>query len=55
MQVDKVTGPRTDAPDDTTVSSIVAEADAHATAVEASIATLNTAICISGGAVATTG
>jgi hypothetical protein len=55
VQVDKLTGPRTDAPDKTAVSSIVADADAHATAVEASISTLNTAIRISGGATTTTG
>ncbi|MET0145919.1 MAG: hypothetical protein ABW328_14225 [Ilumatobacteraceae bacterium] len=54
-QVETLTGQLKDAPDDATVSSILAEADAQATAVQASIATLNTAICTSGGAPTTTG
>ena len=54
-QVETLTGQLQDAPDDATVSSILADADAQATAVQASVATLNTAICTSGGATTTTG
>ena len=54
-QVETLTGQLKDAPDDVTVSSILAEADAQATTVQASIATLNTAICTAGGATTTTG
>ena len=44
-----------DAPDDVSVSSILADADAQATTVQASIATLNTAICTAGGPTTATG
>jgi len=53
-QVDTLTGSLKDAPDDATVSSILADADAQATKVQASVATLNTAICTTGGATTTT-
>ena len=44
-----------DAPDDVAVASILADADAQATTVQASIATLNTAICTAGGPTTATG
>ena len=44
-----------DTADDVSVSSILADADAQATTVQASIATLNTAICTAGGPTTATG
>jgi len=54
-QVAMLTGDLPDASDDAAVSSILAAADAQATKVRASVATLNTAICATGGATTTTG
>ena len=47
--------PTEDAPDDATVNSILADASAQATTVQASVAALNTAVCTSGAATTTTG
>jgi hypothetical protein len=44
-----------DAPDDATVSSILTDAKPQATKVQASVATLNTAVCGTGSATTTTG
>ena len=44
-----------DAPDDQAVQSILDEAKPQAATVQASIATLNTAICTAGGATTTSG
>jgi len=44
-----------DAPDDATVSSILTDAKPQAAKVQASVATLNTAVCSTGGATTTTG
>ena len=54
-QVETLTGQLKDAPDDATVNSILADASAQATTVQASVAALNTAVCTSGGATTTTG
>ena len=54
-QIATLTGDLPNAPDDAAVSSILAAADAQATTVRASVATLNTAICTVGGATTTTG
>lgn len=53
-QVDTLTGQLKDAPDDATVSTILADAATQAATVQASIASLNTAVCTAGGASTTT-
>ena len=52
-QVDTLRDQLRDAPDDQAVQSIVDEAKPQAAAVQASVATLNTAICSQGGAATT--
>lgn len=54
-QVDTLRDQLTDAPDDQAVQAIVDEAKPQAQAVQASVATLNTAICTAGGATTTSG
>ena len=53
-QVETLTDQLKDAPDDATASSIVTAANPQATAVQASVAAVNTAICTTGGATTTT-
>ena len=53
-QTDTLVDQLQDAPDDVAVQSIVDEAKPQAVAVQASIATLNTAVCTAGGATTTT-
>jgi hypothetical protein len=54
-QVDTLRDQLQDAPDDQAVQAILAEAQPQATAVQASVATLNTAICTAGGPATTSG
>jgi hypothetical protein len=54
-QVDALSGSLKEAPDDATVSSILTAADAQATTVQGSVATLNTAICTTGATTTTKG
>ena len=54
-QVDTLRDQLRDAPDDQAVQTIVDEAKPQAQAVQASVATLNTAICTAGGATTTSG
>ena len=54
-QADDLTNALDDAADEETVAEIVAEAQAQATEVRASVATLDTAVCTSSGTTATTG
>lgn len=49
-QVDELGGQLRDAPDDQAVQSVLAEAQAQAVAVRASVATVNTAVCTAGAA-----
>ena len=53
-QTDTLVDQLQDAPDDVAVQSILDEAKPQAATVQASIATLNTAICTAGGATTTT-
>jgi hypothetical protein len=54
-QVEPLTEQLQDAPDDATISSILAGARPQPTNVQATIATLNTAICTSASATTTSG
>ena len=54
-QVDTLRDQLRDAPDDQAVQAIVDEAKPQAATVQASVATLNTAICSVGGATTTSG
>jgi hypothetical protein len=54
-QVDALRDQLRDAPDDEAVQAIVEEAQPQAATVQASVATLNTAICSVGGATTTSG
>ena len=54
-QADTLRDQLADAPDDAAVQAIVDEARPQAATVQASIATLNTAVCTVGGATTTTG
>ena len=54
-QVDTLRDQLQDAPDDEAVGAILEAAQPQAATVQASIATLNTAICPVGGATTTTG
>jgi len=53
-QVDDLTGQLKEAPDDVTVSSILADANAQAATVQASVASLNTAVCTGSNTTTTT-
>ena len=53
-QVDDLTGQLKNAPDDVTVSSILSDANAQAATVQASIASLNTAVCTGSNTTTTT-
>jgi hypothetical protein len=54
-QVETLTGQLQDAPDDETVSSIMAGAATQVATVQASVASLNTAVCTSANVTTTTG
>ena len=54
-QADTLRDQLQDAPDDVAVQTILDEAQPQAATVQASVATLNTAICTVGGATTTTG
>ena len=53
-QVEDLTGTLRDAPDDVTVSSILSDANAQAATVQASVASLNTAVCTGANTTTTT-
>ena len=53
-QVEDLTGTLKDAPDDVTVSSILSDANAQAATVQASVASLNTAVCTGANTTTTT-
>ena len=53
-QVEDLTGQLKDAPDDVTVSSILSDANAQAATVQASVASLNTAVCTGANTTTTT-
>jgi hypothetical protein len=54
-QAETLNGQLKDAPDDATVSSIVADFNTQVATVRASVAALNTAVCPAGGTTTTTG